>query len=299
MPTKLKAINPQLVKPGHLKGVLFGKPGAGKTWTALGFPGVFLIDTENGARLAHYTEKLVASGGVYLGPSEGSQDFETVINQIIALSTEKHPYKTLVIDSITKLFELEIAREAERLGSKDAFGASKKPAVAHMRRLVSWLGKLDMNCWLIAHETSEWGVIDGQRAELGKMPSIWPGLIYEIDLTLQIRMHNAKRRDAVVYKSRLTGFPQNDVIVLQDGQDKGYEEIATRYGKDFIEAAPVAVDLATPEQVEQITKLFAAMNLTDEQIAKGLAKRNVESIKELSTTDAATIITELKAKIEI
>ena len=139
MPTKLKAINPQLVKPGHLKGVLFGKPGAGKTWTALGFPGVFLIDTENGARLAHYTEKLVASGGVYLGPSEGSQDFETVINQIIALSTEKHPYKTLVIDSITKLFELEIAREAERLGSKDAFGASKKPAVAHMRRLVSLL----------------------------------------------------------------------------------------------------------------------------------------------------------------
>ena len=297
--TKLKAISPQLVKPGHLKGVLFGKPGAGKTWTALGFPSVFLVDCESGARLPHYTEKLVASGGVYLGPSEGSQDFETVINQIIALSTEKHPYKTLVIDSITKLFELDVAREAERLGSKDAFGASKKPAVAHMRRLVSWLGKLDMNCWLISHETSEWGVIDGQRSELGKMPSIWPGLIYEIDLTLQIRMHNAKRRDALVYKSRLTGFPQNDIIILQDGVDKGYEEIATRYGKDFIEAAPVAVELATPEQVEQITKLFEALNMSEDQIAKILTKANAETIAEIDTATAGKLITWLKQKTEV
>lgn len=297
--SKLKAKAPGSVTPGHLKGVLFGKPGVGKTWTALSFPACYYVDVESGARLSHYTEKLVASGGVYLGPSEGSQDFETVINQIIALSTEKHPYKTLVIDSITKLFELEVSREAERLGSKDAFGASKKPAVAHMRRLVSWLGKLDMNCWLIAHETSEWGVIDGQRAEIGKMPSIWPGLIYEIDLTLQIRMHSAKRRDAMVYKSRLTGFPQNDVVVLQDGLDKGYDEIAARFGKDFIEAPSVAIDLATKEQTEQIKKLFAAMNLTDEQIEKGLSKRNVESIAELSSQDAATIINELKSKIEV
>jgi hypothetical protein len=299
MATKLLAKPPGSVSPGHIKGVLFGKPGVGKTWTALSFPACYFLDVENGARLSHYTDRLVNSGGVYMGAEDGSQDFETVINQVIALCTEKHAFKTLVIDSITKLFELEIAREAERLGSKDAFGASKKPAIAHMRRLVVWLGRLQMNVWLIAHETSEWGVVDGQRTEIGKVPSIWPTLIHELDLTLQVRMHTAKRRDAAVYKSRLLGFPANDVIILQDGVDKGYESIAERFGKDFIEAKATQIILATSDQIEQITKLFAALNLSEDQISKGLSRRNAESIAELSMDDAAKIITELRSKIEV
>ena len=70
-----------------------------------------------------------SAGGVYFGPDQGSLSFDTVIEQIQALATEKHPYRTVVIDSISKLFNIEIAAESERLGDKDAFGASKKPAV--------------------------------------------------------------------------------------------------------------------------------------------------------------------------
>lgn len=86
-----------------------------------------------------------------MGPEEGALDFETVIGQLQALASEDHPFKTVVIDSITKLFNTAVANEAERLGAKDAFGASKKPAVAFMRRLVAWIQRLDMNVVLISH----------------------------------------------------------------------------------------------------------------------------------------------------
>ena len=298
MTTKLKARQPEEVKPGHIKGVIFGKYGSGKTFLALSFPSIYFIDSESGATRAHYAERLKASNGVYLGVEDGSQDFDVIIDQIKALATEDHPYKTLVIDSITKVYNLAIAKEAERLGSKDAFGASKKPAVAQMRRLISWISKLDMNVWLIAHEVAEWGLVDGQRAEMGKTADVYDKLLYELDLTLQIRQHSAKRRDALVVKSRLSGFPSSDVIVLQDnGVDMCYDEIAARYGKDSIEAKATPIHLATSEQVERITILFEAMNLTDEQISKGLARKNAENIADLSASDAQIIIDDIQKKL--
>lgn len=96
---------------------------------SLDFPNVSYIDTEGGADLKHYTDKLKASGGRYFGPDPGSLDFNEVINQLQALATERHPYKTVVIDSFTKLFNLEVAHNAERLGEKNAFGADKKPSL--------------------------------------------------------------------------------------------------------------------------------------------------------------------------
>ena len=298
MATKLKAKPPEEVKPGHIKGVFFGKYGSGKTYLALSFPSIYFIDTEAGATRAHYAERLKASNGVYLGVDDGSQDFDVIIDQIKALATEDHPYKTLVIDSITKVYNLAIAKEAERLGGKDAFGASKKPAVAQMRRLISWISKLDMNVWLIAHEVSEWGLVGDQRTEIGKTADVYDKLLYELDLTLQIRQHSAKRRDALVVKSRLSGFPSSDVIVLQDnGVDMCYDEIATRYGKDSIEAKAEPIHLATTEQAERIKILFEALNLTEEQISKGLARKNVDTIADLSAGDAQTIIDDIQKKL--
>lgn len=297
--SKLKAVAPANIDPGHIKAILFGRPGAGKTWLALGFPKPYYIDTEGGARLRHYTERLTAAGGSYMGPNEGANDLAAIVEQVQALATERHEFKTLVIDSITKPFLTAIANEQERLGDKDAFGASKKPAVAQMRRLINWLHKIDMNVFLIAHEISEWGLANGQRTEIGKTADVYDKLLYDLDLTLQIRAHNAKRRDAVVFKTRLTGFPAGDVIILQDGEDRGYEEVATRYGKDFIEKTAEPIQIATAEQVDQITKLFEALNMSEEQIAKLLTKANAETIAEIDTATAGKLITWLKAKTEI
>jgi len=294
----LKAKKPSIVEPGHSKGLLFGKPGAGKTWFSLQFPAPYFIDTEGGAHLGQYMKRLEAVKGAYLGPEDGACDFDTVVNEIKLLATDKHPYKTLVIDSISKIYQVAIANEAERLGNKDAFGASKKPAIAQMRRLINAITRLDMNVWFIAHEVSEWGGTGADRKEIGKAPDAWDKLQYELDLALRIEHVSRGLRIATVTKSRLSGFPEFDRIVLQEGEsDTGYAEFAKRYGRDYIEAAPKPVALASPDQVKEIEKLIAALKLEDGEVDKILARGNADSIADLSLEHAEKMVSWLKGKV--
>jgi hypothetical protein len=48
MASRLKAIVPKAAVPSKPQMLVYGKPGVGKTWVALDFPGVFYIDTERG-----------------------------------------------------------------------------------------------------------------------------------------------------------------------------------------------------------------------------------------------------------
>lgn len=289
--SKLKAKAPELTQPGKTKGVIFGASGVGKTWFTLRFPTPYYFDTEGGADLKHYQERLKSAGGVYLGPQDGTLDFDFLIEQIKALATEKHSYKTLIIDSITKIFQSAIATEQERLGDKDAFGASKKPAVAAIRRVVNWVDKLDMNVWFVAHETAEWGVNSkGQREEVGKMPDVWDKLLYELDLGLWVKKVG-DGRVAYVKKSRLLGFPDADCFELT------YEEFARRYGKDFIESETHTITLANEKQIGEILKLLDVVKVSQEQIDKWMASAKAESWYEFTSDQADKTINWLKKKL--
>jgi hypothetical protein len=289
--SKLKAKDPETAAPSKPKILIFGKPGVGKTWTSIDFPSCYYIDTEGGADLAHYTEKLKKAGGVYMGPEDGSLDFPTVIEQFQALASEKHEFKTVIVDSISKLFNTAVANEAERLGDKDAFGASKKPAIAFMRRLVAWVNRLDMNVLFIAHSRSEWGVDSkGERSEIGQTFDCWDKLEYELHLALEIFKQGAARK-ARVRKSRLTGFPDATVF------EWSYPSFAERYGKDIIEAASTPINLATEAQVAEITRLVATVKVDQSDIDKALAKANAENFSELNTEQADKLIAWLKKKI--
>lgn len=293
MASKLKAKDPQLVTQGKAKGMMFGPSGAGKTWFSLTFPCPYYIDTEGGADLKHYQQRLKDAGGQYMGVDEGSLDFSTVIEQMQALATEQHGFKTLIIDSVTKLFQTAISSESERIiagGHKDEFGASKKPAVRMMRSIVNWTSKLDMNVWFVAHEASEWGLIGGQRQEIGKCADVWDKLIYELDLTLQV-VKQGPSRYGIVKKSRLLGFPDGDRF------DLDYAEFAKRYGKDFIEAETKTITLASPESVAEIKRLVALLSISEEDVDKVLKKGAADKIEELSEEHAKKTITWLQAKI--
>ena len=290
--SKLKAKQPSQVQPGHTKALVFGASGVGKTWFTLTFPRPYYIDTEGGADLRHYQQRLEAAGGAYMGPQEGSLDFATVIEQMQALATERHEFRTLIIDSITKLYQTTIANEAERLGDKDAFGASKKPAIGWMRRLVNWSQKLDMNVLFVAHEVTEWGTDPktGQRAEIGKVADVWDKLIYELDLTLQA-VKRGPARVAIVRKSRLTGFEDQAQFPLD------FAEFATRYGKDFIEAAPKQITLATKDQLAEIRRLLETVKVTEQEIEKLFTKASVDRWEELTTEQAAATVAWLAKKV--
>ena len=293
MTTKLKAKSPDEVLPGKTKGTIFGATGVGKTWFTLTFPAPYYIDTEGGADLQHYQDRLKRAGGAYLGPKDGTLDFNFVIEQMQALAAEKHPYKTLIIDSITKLYQTAIANEAERLGEKDAFGASKKPAIAGMRRLVNWAMKLDMNIWFVAHDTAEWGLDakSGQRTEIGRIPDVWDKLIFELHLTLQA-IKRGPARIAIVKKSRLLGFPDLEQFPLE------YDEFANRYGKDYIESASKQITFATADQISEITRLLSVVRVTEDEIQKVFTKAGADSWNELSTEQATSTVAWLKKKLQ-
>jgi hypothetical protein len=156
------------------------------------------------------------------------------------LATTQHDRKTLVIDSFTKLFNTQIAISAEAMekaGKEDAFGASKKQAIAYTRRMISWFNKLDMNVVLICHQKSLWK--DGK--EVGVTFDGWDKLEYELHLALRIAKQGASRK-AFIGKTRLVPFPEGESF------DWSYQEFAKRYGQDVMETGAKPADLATADQ---------------------------------------------------
>jgi len=284
--SKLKAIKPKQAKPAKAKILVFAKAGAGKTYTSLDFPNVYYIDTEGGASLSHYTDKLEKSGGMYLGIEQGANDFNTILEQVDALMTEQHPFKTLVIDSTSKVFNDDVAAEAERLGDKNVFGADKKRAIGFMKRLVSRLSKLDMNVILIAHEKSLW--FKGEQ--VGVTFDCWDKLDYELDLCLNV-IKQGNSRKARVTKSRLEGFKDGELI------DWSYETFAERYGRDVLEADAKPVELASPKQLQEIQGLLQNVKLEEGQEAKWFKKANCESWQEMESDKIQACIDYIKTKL--
>lgn len=286
--SKLLAVDPKTTEPSRPKITVFGKPGVGKTWGALEFPSVYYIDTEAGADLAHYTDRLKKSGGVYFGREQGSQDFTTVIEQVKALATEKHHYKTLVIDSLSKIYNLEVNKEAERLGEKDGFGASKKPAVRMSGTLIRWLDKLDMNVILICHEKPEWS----KGEQVGFVPDAHEKLEYELHLCLRITKEGESRK-AYVKKTRLKEFPDGAKF------DWSYAEFVKKYGTKTMEAEAAPIVLATSEQLIELNTLLEIVRLPDGETEKWLKKANAESFSDMDSDKVAACITMLKGKAKI
>lgn len=271
MARALKAQDPKEAKPSRPKILVFGKSGVGKTWASLDFPSVYYIDTEGGANLPHYTDKLKAAGGVYLGPDQGANDFSVILEEVQTLATIKHNYKTLVIDSYSKLFGSQIAATAEAMEAakkKNEFGADKKPAVAYTRRLIRWLDMLDMNVILICHEKPVWK--DGEQ--VGVTYDGWDKLEYELHLALRITK-TGNSRNAIATKSRLPNF--------EDGKPFpwSYAEFAARFGQEAIEAGANPVAMATPTQVKQYLAMLEVVKVDAKVMEKW--EENCPDINEL------------------
>jgi len=291
--SKLRAVAPKAAEPTKPKILIYGKPGVGKSWTALDFPSCYYIDCEGGANLSHYTDKLEKAGGMYLGPDQGALSFDTLIEQITALATEEHQFRTLVVDSITKLYMHEIAREAVRLGDKNAFGADKKPAVAYMRHLVSLMTRLDMNVILIAHEKGVWGKDgSGQPTVIDQTFDAWDKLEYELHLCLQIIKAGSSRK-AKVRKTRLVGFPDADTF------DWSYASFAERYGRDIIEKKATVLTLASEAQISELNRLLEAVKMPDGWLEKCLDKAGAATVQEVDAEKMDKLIALVKERVVV
>lgn len=287
----LKAKDPKKAEPKKPKILIFGKPGVGKTWGALDFPACYFIDCEGGAALDHYTDKLVKAGGVYMGPEDGANDMNVVVDQVRALATTKHNYKTLVIDSLSKLFNTRIAEKVEVMEQANTdmdktFGREKKPAINALRQMVTWFDKLDMNVVFVCHEKDVWS--DGKV--IGQTFDAWEKLEYELHLCLRIVKQGTTRK-AIVSKNRLKQFKDGESFPWS------YEEFASRYGKSVMETSHVAIEPAAPAQAELVAKLADAVKLSQDDRVAWFEKAGVSSWAEMDAATCQKCIDHLKAKL--
>src|SRR5438046_10028170 len=93
----LRARKPEAVVK-RLKMFMFGPAGVGKTTAAIQFPKSYIIDCERGAE--NY-DKLIADSGSVLFQSN---DMNEVVAEVKSLLTEKHDFRTPVIDPITPVY---------------------------------------------------------------------------------------------------------------------------------------------------------------------------------------------------
>lgn len=285
----LKGIKPEIVKASKPKFMLSGKAGTGKSMFALNFPSPYYIDTEGGATRKQYVDKLVSSGGVYFGPSDGSQDFREVISQIRELATTTHVYKTLVIDSFSKIYNLECAAAEERVGAD--FGKDKREANKPTRQMMRWLERLDMSVVLICHQKDKWERRERELIMAGSTFDGFPKLDYELDLWLETKI-SGSRRFATVVKSRIEGFPVATDIALD------YPTFSKLYGEAVVESPVKAIVLASPEQVLEIKRIVDLLKMPEEDQDKWLAKAQAVEWEDLSKENATKFLEFLTRKLK-
>jgi len=284
----LRAKKPEAIQK-RLKALFYGGAGAGKTTAAISFPKPYLIDTERGAENTQYIEKLKKNGGVIFQTS----DFDDLVTEVKSLLTEKHEFKTLIIDPLTTLYNDLLEKSAkERISDKDpdgtAFGGHYGSANKKMKHLLALLLRLDMNVIITCHSKNEYGA---NLSIIGQTYDGYKKLDYLFDLVFEIKKFGLERR-GIVKKSRLQEFQDADQFPFS------YDEIATRYGREVLERDAVAEVLASKEQIARLVELVELFKVPEETVDKWKDKANATEFSEMNEIVISKIIAHLEEKIK-
>src|SRR6476660_4022470 len=152
----LRARKPEAVTK-RLKLFMFGPAGVGKTTAAIQFPNSYIIDCERGSE--NYDKLITESGAAVFQTT----DIQEVIAEVKSLLTERHDYRTLVIDPITTIYNDLLDKCETQVGSD--FGRHYGAANKTMKRLANLIMSLDMNVVVTAHAKPEYGQ---NLAKIGK-----------------------------------------------------------------------------------------------------------------------------------
>lgn len=283
---------PPVVERNRPKILIFGEYGTGKTHTSLHFPKPYLIDTEEGIKYKQYVEIAKKTGAHQFK----SRDIDEIYKEVKVLLTEKHDRKTLIIDSISKIYNNLAIESAEELRKIDpsknpdgtAFGGHLKRAQNKLKPLQLLIERLDMNVIMIAHAKSKWK----NNEQIGNTFDVYDKLGYDLDLMLETKLFGKSKRTATVLKSRIPEFPMLETF------DWDYETFAKMYGEQYIDKDAKPEDLATPEQIAELNKWIEKLNLDEKIINKWLDKAKASRFEEMEKSKIQACIDHVKKNLE-
>jgi hypothetical protein len=289
---KLKGVKAVTI-PKRCKILLWGESGVGKTTLALQFPAPYLIDMERGADL--YGDKFdftVVKTTV----------FDDVIEQIMALKTQKHAYKTLIVDPISVLWDSFQAkwseiflgvREEKAPGSHGSFyefqPGDYKTINAEWAKFLRLLTSLDMNLICNCHaktayKKNSFMVSEGQTWDAQKDTN------YAFDTEIQLYIKDGQYL-AICPKDKTGKLPMHIEF------EPTYEYFRGHFGDEMLNRESEPVIFATPEQCKSILTLADAYGITPSKLKTKLPEYGADSLKELTTEKAQELIDKLKVAI--
>jgi hypothetical protein len=274
----LRARKPEAVNK-RLKLFMFGPAGVGKTTAAIQFPRSYIIDGERGTE--NYDKLITDSGSAVFQTT----DIHEVIAEVKALLTERHDYRTLVIDPITTVYNDLLEKSEQKVGAD--FGRHYGAANKEMKRLANLIMALDMNVVITAHAKAEYGQ---NFSKIGYTFDGWKQLDYWFDLVVELGK-KGKKRYAKVTKTRIASFPDEDVF------EWSYDAIKARYDETMLEKESAAVELATTEQVAEIKALLSVVRLPEGTTEKWFAKAGVDTWEDMPADVLAKCIDYVKNRL--
>jgi hypothetical protein len=261
-PPMLRARKPEAVNK-RLKLFMYGPAGVGKTTAAIQFPNSYIIDCERGTE--NYDKLITASGSAVFQ----TVDIHDVVQEVKSLLTERHDFRTLVIDPITPLYNDLLEKCEQKVGAD--FGRHYGAANKEMKRLANLIMAMDMNVVITAHAKTEYGQ---NFSKLGYTFDGWRQLDYWFDLVVELGK-KGKKRLAKVVKTRIESFPDEDVF------EWSYDAIRQRYDAKMLEKEATAVALATADQVRELKDLLSIVRLPEGMVEKWLAKAGVDEWEDM------------------
>lgn len=280
----LRAKKPENIQK-RLKAFFYGSAKVGKTTAAIQFPKPYLIDTERGAENNKYVKLLEKREGVIFQ----TNDFDEVVKEVTSLLTEKHEFKTLIIDPMTIIYDDLLEKWSAKVGTD--YGKHLGPAAKQMKNLYSLLLRLDMNVIITSHAKTEYKMVGKELTLIGNTFDCYKKMDYMFDLILEIQKRG-KERVAMIKGTRLEGFKEDETFQFT------YEEICNRYGADVLERDCVAAQLSTPAQIKEMKHLIELLHIPKETIDKMLKKEEVEDFEYMSTEYIQKCIEHFKSKIQ-
>lgn len=264
-----KAFGPTDRSKRRMKVLLTGSHKTGKTYAALTFPRVALIDSEGGWE---YIDDLPDPAGL-----SQTKDLDEVLELVTAIRADNGAtYDTLMLDSVTVLYDVATARLRRAQGAK--FGPGDRALInERMKELYNALTQLPVHLVVTAREDDVYLVEGTKFTKTGRGVDADKSILYPFDFIVRMDEHWGGK----ILFARGSALPQ------------GYE--LKRVNFEALEAALRPGDLRNAQAARAFFMHWRAQGLSDSDILNAL---QVDKISQWTAGRAAAdaVLATLKPK---